>query len=87
MELNKKLFKERIEKIKNMLNEIEYWVDNADEQGHLKQKDYYNYITYDLSDISVLSQELFKHIEEAKKQHSKEPEEKEPETKKKKDKK
>jgi hypothetical protein len=66
MPINKSLFNDRIEKMKNMLAEIEYWADNADDGGHIQRKDYYNYMTYDLSDIASLSQELFENIEEAK---------------------
>lgn len=88
MALDKQLFKNRVDKMKNMLAEIEYWYENADEGGRIQRKDYYNYITYDLSDFATLCQELFENVEEAKSMPDKEPEaEEEPKNKKKKDKK
>lgn len=65
--LDKDLFNDRISKLKQMILEIEYWAETQDNVSPYKQKEYFNYITYDLSDIITLSKELYDNVEEAMK--------------------
>ena len=65
--LDKELFKDRIDKLKQMILEIEYWSETQDSVSSYKQKEYFNYMTYDLSDIISLSKELYDNVEEAMK--------------------